>query len=286
MYNHLLDTFMIVAEEGSFNKAATRLFISHTAVMKQINQLEDQLGVKLFNRDRQGLSLTVAGQSLKSELPAYLATSEQILSKIRNKPTVLRVGNSPLYPLDQFFDLWDQLDQSNLRLQVVPFQDDFAHGLINDHFDFFVGVFNDSRQREVFDFLPIGNYHLAFLVPKRHVLAKMKTVSPENLPGQKVMLLAPGISQANDAARKYLQRCDCQIIDVPERYSVQTFNDCVTQNCLLLAPDCWQNVHPALTMIKMAHPIEIPYGIVNAASHRQNVKPLIKLLKDDSLAAK
>ena len=39
MYNPHLDTFLIVANTGSFSKAAEKLFISHTAVIKQINVL-------------------------------------------------------------------------------------------------------------------------------------------------------------------------------------------------------------------------------------------------------
>lgn len=50
MYNHQLDTFIVVADSGSFNKAAEALFISPPAVIKQINLLEDSLGVRLFTR--------------------------------------------------------------------------------------------------------------------------------------------------------------------------------------------------------------------------------------------
>ena len=47
MYNPLLDTFIAVAEDGSFTKASERLFLSPTAVMKQINNLEMHLGLTL-----------------------------------------------------------------------------------------------------------------------------------------------------------------------------------------------------------------------------------------------
>ena len=45
MYNHQLDTFIQVADMGSFSKAAEAMFISATAVMKQINLLESSLEV-------------------------------------------------------------------------------------------------------------------------------------------------------------------------------------------------------------------------------------------------
>ncbi|MDO5133278.1 MAG: LysR family transcriptional regulator, partial [Eubacteriales bacterium] len=53
MYDKVLDTFIIVAETGSFTKAAEKLYITHTAVRKQINQLEANLGVNLFDRSKQ-----------------------------------------------------------------------------------------------------------------------------------------------------------------------------------------------------------------------------------------
>lgn len=63
MYNHQLDTFLQVADAGSFAKAGEALFVSSTAVMKQINLLERDLGVQLFDRTPRGLTLTNAGKS-------------------------------------------------------------------------------------------------------------------------------------------------------------------------------------------------------------------------------
>ena len=64
MYNPQLDTFICVVEAGSFSKAADKLYISPPAVIKQINSLENNLGVQLFARTRRGLVVTAAGESL------------------------------------------------------------------------------------------------------------------------------------------------------------------------------------------------------------------------------
>ena len=64
MYNPQLETFIRVADAGSFNKAAEESFITPTAVIKQINLLEDSLGVKLFDGSFRGLELSKAGHSL------------------------------------------------------------------------------------------------------------------------------------------------------------------------------------------------------------------------------
>ena len=57
-------TFIKTAERGSINRAAESLYISPTAVMKQINTLEEALGAKLFVRGKRGVALTPAGKSL------------------------------------------------------------------------------------------------------------------------------------------------------------------------------------------------------------------------------
>ena len=57
MYNKALDAFKAVAEDGSFTKAAKRLFITHTAIQKQINQLEEGVGTQLFYRTHRGVEL-------------------------------------------------------------------------------------------------------------------------------------------------------------------------------------------------------------------------------------
>ena len=46
----LLQTFLLVAEERSFRNAANRLHRSHSAISAQIRVLENQLGVRLFER--------------------------------------------------------------------------------------------------------------------------------------------------------------------------------------------------------------------------------------------
>ena len=66
MYNPQLETFLHVADAGSFNKAAEESYITPTAVIKQINLLESSLDVKLFHRTDtdQGWKIFISGYKI------------------------------------------------------------------------------------------------------------------------------------------------------------------------------------------------------------------------------
>src|SRR5205814_8303660 len=60
----LLQGFEAAARTLSFTKAAEELFITQSAVSRQIKALEDHLGLKLFERRPRALQLTESGQAL------------------------------------------------------------------------------------------------------------------------------------------------------------------------------------------------------------------------------
>ena len=78
-----LMSFLTVADEGSINMAATQLFISPSALMKQINSVEEEVGTELLLRGKKGVELTEAGllfyHGLKDLLPLY----EDLLKKTK-----------------------------------------------------------------------------------------------------------------------------------------------------------------------------------------------------------
>jgi len=83
-----LKTFRVVAEQLSFTRAAERLFLTQPAVTLQIKALEEDLGLRLFDRTGQQIALTAAGQLLLSyavRLSGVCAEAEQEMSALRGE---------------------------------------------------------------------------------------------------------------------------------------------------------------------------------------------------------
>jgi DNA-binding transcriptional LysR family regulator len=101
-----LRTFLTVAEEGHLTRAAEKLFTSQPAVSGQIRALEDELGMKLFERSSRGMQLTQAGKALCEQARRVVdaardfkhsaeglrgTVSGELVLGVNNRPEILRL---------------------------------------------------------------------------------------------------------------------------------------------------------------------------------------------------
>jgi DNA-binding transcriptional LysR family regulator len=68
--------FVAIAEEGSFTRAAERLWVAQPGLSTQIRRLEAELGIQLFERHTRGVDLTAAGELLLERARVILAAVE------------------------------------------------------------------------------------------------------------------------------------------------------------------------------------------------------------------
>ena len=100
----LLTGFEAAARHLSFTKAGEELFLTQSAVSRQIKELEDQLGVALFHRRHRALVLTDAGQQ-------FYAAAAQVMTTMRSATERLRAQSGRKRPLSvttthSFAALW------------------------------------------------------------------------------------------------------------------------------------------------------------------------------------
>ncbi len=274
MYNSKLDIFTAVADSGSFNKAAEKLFISPTAVMKQMNSLEKHVGAKLIERTSHGIKLTKSGEQFYKDAKYIMKYSADAIKRIRqiqnSEKYAIRVGTSVLNPCKALMDLWGQVNDiySHFKINVIPFEDDHNNilnviGNIGKTFDFIVGACDSPQWLAKCNFLKLGEYKECVAVPRNHPLSSKKLIKIEDLHGESMFIVAKGVSNALDRLHDELEEQHPEIHTIETSYyDIDVFNRCEDTGSVMLTLDAWSEVHPSLVTIPVDWDYTIPYGIL------------------------
>ena len=277
MYNHQLDTFIQVADAGSFSKAAEALYISSTAVMKQINLLEGSLEVQLFNRTPRGLTLTDAGKSYYQDAKYMIqyAKDAQVRAKnaMQSNDSVIRIGTSPMTPGQFLMSLWPKIQKQcpDIKFQMVNFDNTPENSVnilrnLGQNIDIVAGLFDETflKERKCAG-LELCRTPILCAVSIYHPLAAKARLRVEDLYGENFMLIKRGWNKYLDAMRDDLWRDHPQvkIIDF-DMFNIGVFNRCENSNHVLMTINAWDNVHPLLKTLPVEWDYTIPYGLLHS----------------------
>ena len=292
MYNHMLNTFIAVADCGSFTKASERLYISPTAVMKQMNALESHLDLKLIKRTTSGVRLTAAGTLIYQDAKFIIDYSGKSIAGARAamhlNDTTFCIGTSLLNPAKPFMDLWYRVNQdfSEYKLHLVPFEDNHEGILaeieqLGKKFDFLIGVCDSREWLRRCNFLSLGRYKKMIAVSREHRLSGKKSIVVEDLYGETLMMVRQGDSGVNDFLRNDLEKHHPQIHieDTPLFYDLSVFNRCAETGNVLLTLECWQKVHPSLVSIPVDWDYSIPYGLLYSLDAPKDVLKFVETVR-------
>jgi DNA-binding transcriptional LysR family regulator len=106
---YALEVFDTAARCGTISKAAAEMFDTQGAVSRQIRQLEDNLGVKLFVRHKRGLSLTPEARTLLPIVEDAFAQIAKVCGSMRTAGHVLTLRMPPTLAMRWFIPLMPTL---------------------------------------------------------------------------------------------------------------------------------------------------------------------------------
>src|SRR5699024_7726056 len=275
MYNLQLETFIVVADMGSFNKAAEALYITPPAVTKQINLLEKDLGLKLFNRTHRGLALTEAGKSLyrdaKYIIPYCKESVERARKAMEEKDNIIRIGTSPMTPAAPIMQLWAKIQKEcpDMKLQMIPYMNSLESAReilknLGENIDIVGGIFDETmlKLRQCAG-LELSKQRICCAVSVNHRLADKEMLTFQDLYGENFLMMHRGWSNYVDELRDDIWNYHSQIyVEDNVFYSVDFFNLCNNSYVILIVLESWKDVQPLLKGIPVEWKYTIRYGIM------------------------
>lgn len=200
-----LRSFVVVAEQLSFTRAAHLLHLSQSALTEQIQRLEQELGVQLLHRNRRAVRLTEPGTVFLAEARATLTRARQAVERVqraaRGETGKLRIGfvssaALEVVPMivvafrDQFPGV--TLDLTNLRTRTQ------IKGLIGKSID--IGFVRLPLSHEQLTMTVIHREPFVVVLPHKHALANEEQVCPVQLQNESFVAYgrrwAPGFYDA------------------------------------------------------------------------------------------
>lgn len=293
MYNKHLDSFLAVSDAGSFTKAANKLFISPNALIKQINLLESHLGLALFKRTNQGVTLTDSGKSIYRDARRIIQFSNQALQTAHalnsSQKDIIRLGSSLMNPARPIVNLWTSICSKypHIKIQIIPIDDSKNDKTVflDDLVDIIAGIFPSTLWKNNCQSLLINKIHLSVAVPINHPLAGRKNLSIFDLYGETLLMVERGDTSFIDILRDDLEinHPQIHIHDMPP-YDISTFNYSSISGCPMISADIWADIHPAIVTLPCdwEKDYSVPYGILYSINPSKRVTEFINIIQNSN----
>lgn len=180
-----LETFLIVAEERSFSRAAARLHRTQPAVSQVIRKLEEDVGERIFDRSGRDASLTASGELLREYAIALMALRREATSALdelkhleRGRLQLAANEYTCLYLLPVIAEFREKYPQIDVTVQRV-LASRISEELSRRSFELAVSSFRPDPTQ--FRSIAVYGDSLALIVSPSHPLAALGRVSINKL---------------------------------------------------------------------------------------------------------
>ncbi|MGL4632517.1 MAG: LysR family transcriptional regulator [Leadbetterella sp.] len=185
-----LNYFLVLAEELHFGRAAERLCISQPPLSRMIQQIEEDFGVMLFERNKKSVKLTQAGLDLLSDSKLIMRQMDAIKTKAKNHTVlntgVLKIAYAGAVMHSKMISLLKQfsIELPNIELAYEELTNhEILYNLHEGNLDIaFVRnhLQTDGLENQVIEEVPI-----VAIVAENHPLAKYETLDVERFQNEK-----------------------------------------------------------------------------------------------------
>lgn len=183
--------FLAVAGALSFSKAAGQLRIAQPALSRQVQDLEDEIGVDLLRRSSRGVTLTAEGKLFLEEVRKLLRNADESVEKVRalarGEFGELHIGYAPSPSMEILPPALAAFQKAAPRVKVVLHDlagDELIEGLLNGTLELAVMVQHTDESATGLDFEELRRYAFCVAMAPGNPLAHRRSFSVEQLANQ------------------------------------------------------------------------------------------------------
>src|SRR5712675_1225325 len=180
--------FLAVGEALNFTKAAAQLRIAQPALSRQVQDLEDEIGVDLLRRSPRGVTLTAEGKLFLDEVRDLLKRADESVEKVRalarGEYGELHIGYAPSPTVEILPPALTAFQKAVPRVKVLLHDlatDELINGLRNATLDLAVTIEPFGDQTRDIGFEVLRTYPLCVAMTAAHPFARLKSISLEKL---------------------------------------------------------------------------------------------------------
>lgn len=287
MTTQQLETFIQVAENLNFARAAEILNITTSAVSRQIRALEDEFDTTLLHRSTRTVTLTPAGIIFLNDAKEILAKLQLTSQKIKNhsEENIQIISIGCISDVD--LSLMTQLLHSVRKrapeihpfLRIIPSRL-VINMLIHDEIDILFAFKDDVPMRDSFSYFELEQIPVCAVLPSDHPLCQRNELSEKDLSSEAIVL-----------CNSY--EIPSQIAGIQNRLSQKAspgatyYSENLQVSLSLIKAGYGTGVLPqvpstdtALTFIPFAGQAPLSYGIFYRKNARPHLKPVLSILKE------
>lgn len=281
-----LKCFILVADNLSFARAAKELYISQPAVTKQINNLEQELGVKLFIRSTRHVELTQAGMQFYKDARDIVVKSEIAINKLKKRNSTsnyIHIGLSNTSALSYLSPILTKLHENHPdiipNIEVLNYKT-ILNLFLEEKLDLIFYYKENMIKRSGINYLELEKDRLTCVIPSNHSLAKKDSISMDDLKKENIIACNPLNAPTSIAnfQQKFLKNYPSEKIIYCN--SIEISHCMVSAKVgIAIIPNILCSKFPNTTIIPLNSDLQLSFGIFyHKKSTNTILKEFIKLI--------
>lgn len=292
-----LESFVCIARTGSMTSAAEVLYLSTPALAQQINRLEREVRVPLFNRSPRGMSLTPAGEVFLEDAQQILDMTQRMLNRCREtekqSARTVCIGSIKGLVPDFYPRIQHAVRSRCPDIQLEHIEDTpeaLCEALLDGRIDAMELYDAPMTRSPVLRYVPLISEGRHCLMTSEHPLAGKERITLKDLIGQKVYLYeferVPGLREYVQANCPQVQLL-CEHPQTPQNVSsyYTTLNLCGEGGICLIPPHCARFFAP-LVAVPLDVPLTWSTGLVCRKTMRSPMQSVLDATLQEFDAAK